>query len=106
MVLVDDEPLAMVTSIFRNTSGEQWRTLGTEVWPRLVAVVTTKRGQPGVASEGGERAQNDVQVGRGGQAGLAGEEDAGGRKRGQNKASHDEGKASQAQASRDKLTPG
>jgi hypothetical protein len=96
VVLVDNEPLAMVTSIFHNTSGEQWRTLGTGVWPRLVAVVTAKRGHSGVASEAGERAQDDVQVVQDGQAGLNGEEDAGGRKRGQNKPSHDEGKASQA----------
>jgi hypothetical protein len=29
--LMDTDPLALLTSIFSNTSGQQWRTLGSEV---------------------------------------------------------------------------
>ncbi|GAQ87693.1 hypothetical protein KFL_003700130 [Klebsormidium nitens] len=40
--LVNSEPLTVLTTIFQNTSGEQWRRLGSGVQPRLVAVVKEK----------------------------------------------------------------
>jgi hypothetical protein len=41
--LVDSDPLALLTSIFHNTSRQHWLTLGSGAWPRIRAVVRTRR---------------------------------------------------------------
>jgi hypothetical protein len=38
--LVEDERLSVLISIFRNTSGDEWRKQGPGVWPRIVAVLS------------------------------------------------------------------
>jgi hypothetical protein len=52
LTLVKSERLSVVTAIFYNTSGPAWKTLGTGVWPRLVAVVKQKEAKAPVEERG------------------------------------------------------
>jgi hypothetical protein len=75
LTLVKGERLSVVTAIFHNTSGPAWKTLGTGVWPRLVAVVKQKRAKAQVE----EREVNHSAGGR--KTDVAGEDAAGGKRR-------------------------
>lgn len=62
--LVNADSLALLTSILETTSGQQWpgqwRTLGPEVWPRIRAMIRTRR----TASKGSQVGEENKKKGK------------------------------------------